>query len=395
MSAGIRSDRATFVGNASLKAPVVLAHPLSRVRVLTPAFSPHAARRPRLLEFLSRLSTRRCLFVAAPPGSGKTTLIAQFVAGQNRPCAWLTVSKAERSAATLVSRLVESINVPIPGFGSRAREALEVSSDVVAVVDALVSDLAAANQTLLLVLDDLEQIPPGATGHELIAGLVERAPADVTIILVGTEIPRVRLNRLIADQAVSGLGAADLMLTHAEIGTALRKAQVSAAPELVDQVAAKSGGMAAAVRLLAAAFRRGPDAFAELAAAQDINHMIESSVRQLDRTYQDLLEAASVYDEIDPTVLAVSADMPDALALLTRLCEIQPLIGYVGTDDSHVLFRCHRLLRDHLRRHADLRHRTRSILKSGLRPIGDRSPEHAPLSPANAQATGPDQPATS
>jgi len=61
----------------------------------------NALARPALIARLNAGLHRVLTLVAAPAGFGKTTLVSAWVAGLNRPVAWLSLDPEDRDAARL------------------------------------------------------------------------------------------------------------------------------------------------------------------------------------------------------------------------------------------------------------------------------------------------------
>src|SRR3954465_6044880 len=101
--------------------------------------------RPRLLRSLDRILDTRLGIVAAPAGSGKTTLMAQWTRTAGMPVAWHRAEPADSAADAPVGRLRA---VPAPAIGWATQEAEHRTLETLAVA------LAQAPTPVLLVVDD-------------------------------------------------------------------------------------------------------------------------------------------------------------------------------------------------------------------------------------------------
>src|SRR3954451_23131229 len=86
--------------------------------------------RPRLLRSLDRVLDTRLGIVAAPAGSGKTTLMAQWTRTAGMPVAWHRAEPADSAADALVGRLWA---VLAPALGWAAHEAEQRTLETLAV----------------------------------------------------------------------------------------------------------------------------------------------------------------------------------------------------------------------------------------------------------------------
>src|SRR5918993_5377260 len=64
--------------------------PILATKLYVPPLQPRIVPRPRLVERLNEGQHRRLTLVSAPAGFGKTTLLGEWLAGCDRPAAWLS-----------------------------------------------------------------------------------------------------------------------------------------------------------------------------------------------------------------------------------------------------------------------------------------------------------------
>jgi ATP/maltotriose-dependent transcriptional regulator MalT len=81
--------------------------PILATKLYLPRLRPNVVSRPRLLERLNAGLHRKLTLISAPAGSGKTTLISQWVEGIERPMAWLSLDEGENDPARLLAYLVD------------------------------------------------------------------------------------------------------------------------------------------------------------------------------------------------------------------------------------------------------------------------------------------------
>ena len=79
--------------------------PLVESKLHPPMPHPGTVARTRLLDLLAEAPGPRVLSVIAPPGYGKTTFLAEWVAQERRPVAWLTLDDLDNDPAVLLSYL--------------------------------------------------------------------------------------------------------------------------------------------------------------------------------------------------------------------------------------------------------------------------------------------------
>jgi DNA-binding SARP family transcriptional activator len=165
--------------------------------------------RPRLLRRLhGRFSTRVTVLVA-PAGFGKTTLLTQMVA-ENRLAPrgvdfWLTCCDNDVAGSVLAGGLCQTMGVS--SFG-------DTEAAIARIVEATWHQ---SPNEVALVIDDVQLIPAGSSGAEVLARLVAALPHNGHLVLSGRQTPQVALSRLEVQGGVERLGESDLRFTEDEL----------------------------------------------------------------------------------------------------------------------------------------------------------------------------------
>src|SRR4051794_23112170 len=150
------------------------AHRVSTTSVLRSKLRPGAVaatliRRPRLLELLDDAVVAPLALVDAPAGSGKTSLLASWVAETATPTAWLSLDETDRDAVQLWTGIIAALDSALPDHGERASTLLHRPRPVGEAVSALLDDLEAERPTTVLVLDDVHVIDDEPTAADSLA----------------------------------------------------------------------------------------------------------------------------------------------------------------------------------------------------------------------------------
>src|ERR1700719_1607784 len=83
--------------------------PILATKLYIPPLRPNVVIRPRLLERLNEGLHRKLTLIAAPAGFGKTTLVSEWVAGCERPTAWLSLDEGDNDRARFLMYLVAAL----------------------------------------------------------------------------------------------------------------------------------------------------------------------------------------------------------------------------------------------------------------------------------------------
>ncbi|WP_217913518.1 LuxR C-terminal-related transcriptional regulator [Miltoncostaea marina] len=325
------------------------ATPLLRTKLRAPAPRPGAVARPRLAARVAGDDAAALTLVSAPAGFGKTTLVADALAG--RPgVAWLSLDPRDDDPATFWRYVVAALETVRPGAGDGARALLDSSrpsSEVL--VASLLNALDAPGDEVVLVLDDYHTVASPEI-HDAVGMLVERRPPGVRLVITTRADPPLPLAALRARGALAELRASDLRFTADEaaayltgtMGLALGAGDVAALGE-------RTEGWIAALQLAALSMRGrdDPSAFVADFAGDDrfvLDYLAgEVLERQPDDVRGFLLRTSILARLTGPLCDAVTGGGGGA-AMLARLERANLFL--VPLDDRRRWYRYHHLFAD-------------------------------------------------
>ena len=332
--------------------------PLLATKLFVPRPRPDLVPRPRLLAHLDAgLNSGRCSLLSAPAGAGKTSLLAAWVAGLDRPVAWLTLDERDQDADQVLRYLVAALQTIAPACGRGALALLEVPRPPPpeVTVTSLLNDLVALPAPGLLVLDDYHLVYAQDV-HAAVAFLLDHLPPTLHLVIASREDPPLPLPRLRARRQLAEVRAADLgfdveeavAMLGAGMGLRLAEAQVAALVE-------RTEGWVAGLQLAGLALRDRPDPAAFVAAFTGGHRLVADYLlaevldRQPPSTRRFLL-ATGVLDRLcAPLCDAVAAPGADgdSQEILEELERANLFL--VPLDDERVWYRYHHLFADALR----------------------------------------------
>jgi LuxR family transcriptional regulator, maltose regulon positive regulatory protein len=341
--------------------------PLLTTKLFPPRPRPDLVPRLRLLGRLDAgLDTGRCSLLSAPAGAGKTSLLAAWLVGLDRPVAWLTLDERDQAADQVLRYVVAACQTIAPGCGREALAWLDVPQPTPpeVVATALVNELAELPAPGVLVLDDYHLVHDPAV-HAAVAFLLDHLPPALHLVIASREDPPLPLARLRARRQLVEVRAADLgfdveeaaALLASSTGLGLTDAQVTMLVE-------RTEGWAAGLQLAGLALRDRPDPAAFVAAFTGGHRLVAdylmaevlerqpASIRRfllttavLDRLCAPLCDALLAPDNGAPdSVAGGGGQSQEVLEELERTnLFVTPL------DDERVWYRYHHLLADALR----------------------------------------------
>jgi LuxR family maltose regulon positive regulatory protein len=320
-------------------------------RIQAPPLRPGTVSRTGLVNRLRAARGVSVATVVAPAGYGKTTLLAQWAARDERRFAWVSVDDRDNDPVVLLRHIAAAL-ARDESLPPRLVEALRSTKANVwsAAVPRLAAELA-ARAPLVLVLDDVSLLHAGAALEAVEALIGDEADGSL-VVLAGRVGPRVALAPLRARGGLLELGSEDLALTPREARMLLGATGVRLEEERVDELVEQCEGWAAALYLSALAIRdgrqagrepsplRGDDRYlADYFGAEYLSHLRPGPLRFLRRT--------SVLERLSGPLCDAVLDDEGSARELEKVERANLFL--VPLDNRREWYRYHHLFRDLLR----------------------------------------------
>jgi LuxR family maltose regulon positive regulatory protein len=314
--------------------------------------------RPRLLPDDRRLAGPvRLTLIAAPAGSGKTTLMADWCQGlrdAGGDAAWFSIDAFDNLPRRYLTNLVSAIRTVRPGAAGDAIDLLGASADfhVEYVAESILHALSADPRPLTLFLDDYHEIREEAV-HAITEFLVRNAPDSLRIVLGTRRVPPLPLERMRIRGTLDEIRWDDLRFDAGETGAYLNgTCGLELSGSLVDSLRERTEGWAAGLQLAAMAFsgREAPEAVvASVTGAQRkiSGYLLEDVFRRQAPAVRRFLLETSILDRMTAPLCDRVTGRRDARRMLETL-EAGNLF-VVALDDQRSWFRYHALFAEFLR----------------------------------------------
>ena len=329
---------------------------LIETKLHPPAVRKEWVERPELIKYLADAEVKLIL-VAAPPGFGKTTLVAQWRCSpvNHKPFAWVSLDSADNDPVRLWRHVVSSLHLACPAFDSEKVLAMLRGQDPDfggTVLPVLVHEMASLPEQVVLVLDDYHLIKK-AVCHEQVALLLGRLPPRVQVVIATRADPPLPLARMRALGEMAEIRTPELRF---DVQQAAELIHAAVAAELSERDLAslvrRTEGWPAGLHLAALSMRRdpSPDAFVRQFSGANrfiVDYLVEDVLNQQPSGIREFLTRTSILGRFCAPLCEAVTGSADAAAIIDVL-ERENLF-VVPLDEHRQWFRYHHLFAQVLR----------------------------------------------
>ncbi len=187
-----------------------------RTKLLPPRPAPELLSRLRLTDRLLANLTYPLTLVTANAGSGKTTLVADFLRTHKRQFVWYQLDHTDADPLVFLGYLTFGIQQRVPGFGEAVFSYFQQATGEVAqhperAADVFLNEvLEHVEQQLILVLDDYHHLGGDTAVHAVLDRLLAYLPDVLHVIIISREMPPLGLARWRTHSPLSNIDRADL-----------------------------------------------------------------------------------------------------------------------------------------------------------------------------------------
>jgi LuxR family transcriptional regulator, maltose regulon positive regulatory protein len=310
--------------------------------------------RPRLAAHLDEGAAHELVVVSAPPGFGKTTVLADWARHRGHSVAWVSLDDGDNDPIRFWRHVTAALNAASSGTVGSVAALLgpPPPTSLDGVVTALVNRLADSPEQVVLVLDDYHLVE-AAPVHRSVGFLLDHLPPTLRVVLAGRADPPLPLARLRGRGQLSELRATDLRFTLAEAAELIPAVSGIDVPDAtVAMLEDRTEGWVTGLLLAALSLRGRTDAAGALAEFSGshrfvLDYFVEEVLDRQDDDLRAFLLETSVLDRL-------SGPLCDAV---TGRCDGQTLLEaaeraglfLVPLDEDRRWWRYHHLFADLLR----------------------------------------------
>ena len=331
---------------------------LAATKLSPPTLPNNLVDRSRLDELLdSGIDTHaRLILASAPAGSGKSTLVASWLARRTEASAWLQVEDSDDDPARFWAYLTEAISLTRPAVGAAVRPAVLVStSDTDTVVSTLINALADLDESLVIVVDDYHLIT-NQTIHQGVERLIELCPPQISVVISTRFDPPFRLGRLRVRGHLLEVRSDGLRFEPAESASLLATGKQTLSEDDIELLSNRTEGWAAGLVLARLSLAQANDASAFIQDFHGNDHIVvdylhDEFLAGISPDHRHRLLITSVTDQMSGALIDALTGASDGSAWLGDTASENQLV--VSLDRTGDWYRYHHLLRDLLRLEAE------------------------------------------
>jgi LuxR family maltose regulon positive regulatory protein len=297
--------------------------------------------------------------ISAPAGTGKTSLLASWLAAEPRSVAWLTPRPHLTEAAFWAEWLAAVQSVAPPRSALRRLAGPRAGTPAPFVVQ-LLNGFAELEEPLVVIVDDFHSVR-GSDIYGAIEQLLRAAPASLRLVLSTRHDPPLPLHLLRASGELTELRARDLAMTAEEVRELLDGLGVELDPPVLSMLLEQTEGWAAGIRLFTLAHRpRGHELRAieaiELDERLASEYLLAEVLQRQPEDTREFLLATSVAERFTAELANAMTGREDSAHFAEHLVADNVFIERLDTQPPW--YRYHHLFAELLR--AELRHTARN-----------------------------------
>jgi LuxR family transcriptional regulator, maltose regulon positive regulatory protein len=325
--------------------------------------------------------------VVAPPGYGKTTLLAQWAERVGDRACWISCEEADNDPTALWA-VILGVLARLAPPGWLAPDLLAKSGGDLAAVPALMSSLSGIGGRVLLVLDQAESIQ-SRDCRVALAELVVRLPPGWQVAFGSRGPLPLPMSRLRMQGSLLQIGADELAMSPSEARQLFSGAGVVVADEDARQLLSQTEGWAAGLYLATLALRSGTPTSGFTFTGDDRlmrDYLRSEFLDHMSEGQQEFLVRTSILDQLTGPLCDAVLGGTASARILEELEERNLLV--VPLDRRGEWYRYHHLLRDLLQ--SELRNRDPDEVREGHRRAAAWFVANGPVDAAirHAQAAG-------
>lgn len=306
--------------------------------------------RERLIKLLDLGLAKPVVLVAAPGGSGKTTLVASFLDARKLPYLWYQCDEGDSDLASFFYYLGLAAKKNAP---RRKKTFPLLTPEYLGGIPTFTRGFfeeffgsVKKSDPFILVLDNYQEVSPEAPLHSVLAQVADSVPDNVHILVISRNDLPSELIRLRASEKVSILDSTALRFTYEETKSMVQGRIASNDDNLTQMLFEKSKGWAAGITLMLESARLAGTSFdisADCSKHAVFAYFAEEIFNKTEKKVRDFLLKTAILPVLTTPLAEKLTNAENAGSILTALSRqhyfTEKLSGSGHGYQYHPLFR--------------------------------------------------------
>ncbi len=327
--------------------------PLLRMKLIIPPTHPNLVARPHLYKKLDQALTHPLTLLSAPPGFGKTTLLAAWLSQQALPVVWVSLDEHDNHLSRFITYLnaaFEGIQVDV-GRQALAQLASRRKPPLETLITLLSNDLTAVSKDFFLVLDDYQAIESPDI-QQVVGALLDPPPPRMHLMITSRSDPSFSLALLRARGQLVELRAPDLRFSPEETKIFFNeRMELHLTPGQITALDRRAEGWIAGLQLAAHALQGSQDINGFIEAFTGSHHflldyLMEEVLQRQTQSIQTFLLQTSIIKQMNAELADAVTERNDSRQVLDQLEKTNLFI--LPMDETRNWYRYHHLFADFL-----------------------------------------------
>lgn len=333
---------------------MVLRHYLSK-RILIPQRQLNTIRRTHLMELLYKGIQQKVTTIAAPPGSGKTTVVADFAIESDISICWYTINTGDTDVRLLLEGLIAAFSQKFPQIGQAVTPVLESSvqneKQINGITDILNHEISVSiPEYILCVIEDFHIIENEPLVKDIISHLIELSPENCHFVITSRNPVNLPvLAKLSMRQQVMRINAHQFVFSIEEIKELFATTfSTVLSEEQAETILEETKGWVPALLLYGVSGNNTIAKEKRHLSRQDLYDYLAEEVYQAQPVKtQEFLSNTAILDELTPEFCDTFLDIRNSATILEELYLKNLFVTRLEGDKQN--YRYHAVLRDFLK----------------------------------------------
>ena len=305
---------------------------------------------------------RPVVWISAPAGSGKTTLVSSYIEHLQAPCLWYQADERDGDIASFFSSMGQAIKRACPAFRTPMPHlAPEYARGISAFSKNWFEEMyRRLKPPFIIVLDNYQDVPDESRLHEVIASALSVIPGDLNLFVISRREPHPQFARFRANGLISSIRWDEMRFTLGETKEVVRKRLIGRKNNLSESsiglLHSKTDGWIAGVILMLDLMRHhDSDQVLDVRVMQSgvFDYFANEFLEDVGKDLRNFLIKTAFLTEISAEIAGKLAGTEEAGAILEEMTRENYFTNkYPGKKAT---YQYHPLFRDFLRHKAEAR----------------------------------------